>query len=269
MQLAPVWSYAVTERLAIGLGPTVTLGQAIVDPLLITNPDDADRSGGATYPPARGTRYAWGGGAQLGLYYITDSCWHLGASIKSPQWMEHYRVHTENELGYPYTAKFNMDLPMIVSLGAAYSGWQDTVVAVDVRYFDYRNTDGFGATGFGPLGKLNGLGWSNVFAVAAGVQYRLLENLQVRLGYTYNTSPFGNQDTFYNVATPLDYQHQLGVGGSWELSDCVAVHLSYTHYFEFGSSGPIIRPVFGPIPGSTVTNTVSADIGTFGVTVKY
>ena len=111
---------------------------------------------------------------------------------------------------------------MIVSVGAAYSGIEDLVWAIDFRYFDYRNTDGFSGSGYGPLGKLNGLSWTNQFAVATGVQYRLFDNMQVRLGYTYNTSPFSDEDTFYNVASPLNYQHQLGMGGSWDLSDCVA-----------------------------------------------
>ncbi len=268
LQMAPAFSYAVTDRLSIGFGPTLTMGQVVVDPLLAVNPNDADGSGAASYPAGRGTRFAWGGGAQLGLYYITDRCWHLGASVKTPQWMEHYRVHTENELGLPYTETFNFDLPMIVSVGAAYSGIEDLVWAIDFRYFDYRNTDGFKGTGYGPLGKLNGLSWTNQFAVATGVQYRLFDNMQVRLGYTYNTSPFSDNDTFYNVASPLNYQHQLGVGGTYELSDCVAVHLSYTHYFEFTSTGPIVLPV-GAIPGSSVTNTASAHIGSMGVTVKY
>jgi hypothetical protein len=44
--------------------------------------------------------------------------------------------------------------------------------------------------------------------------------------------------------------------------------LNYTHYFEFDSTGPIILPV-GPVPGSQVTNTASAYLGSFGVTVRY
>lgn len=267
-QMAPVFSYAITQRLSVGFGPTVTLGQVVVDPLLGANPNDADGSGAATYPSGRGTRFAWGGGAQLGVYYITDHNVHLGASIKSPQWMEHYRVHTEDELGIPYTETFNLDLPMIISVGAAYSGIEDLVLAVDLRYFDYRNTDGFGDTGYGPMGKLNGLGWSNQFAVATGMQYRLLERTLVRLGYTYNTNPFGDGDAFYNVGSPLNYQHQLGVGGSWEVTDCVAVHLSYTHYFEFSSTGPVVLPT-GPVPMSSVTNTATGHIGSLGITVKY
>ncbi len=268
LQLAPVFSYAVTERLSVGFGPSLTLGQVIVDPLLLVNPNDADGSGVPSYPPGRGTRFSWGGGAQLGVYYITDRCWHLGASIKSPQWMEDNRVNTEDEIGLPYTAKFNFDLPMIVSLGTAYSGFENTIIAVDLRYMDYANAAGFGDGGYGPYGKLNGLNWDSQWVFAAGMQRRLLDNLLVRMGYTYNTSPFGDNDTFYNVASPLNYQHQVSLGSTWELSDCVAMHLSYTQYLEYDSTGPIILPT-GPIPGSSVTNTASAFIASWGVTVKY
>jgi long-chain fatty acid transport protein len=268
MQLVPAVSFAVTERLSIGFAPTVTTGQILVDPLLIAAPDDADGSGVPHYPAGRGTRYSWGGGAELGVYYITEKCWHWGASIKSPQWMEDFRMHTENELGLPYTAKYKFDLPMIVSVGTAYSGIEDLVVAVDLRYFDYRNTDGFGNHGYSPYGALNGLSWTNQLAVATGAQYRLTERFLLRAGYTFNTSPFKDEDTFYNVASLLNYQHQLGLGGSWDVSDCVAFHVGYTQYLEWDSTGPIILPA-GPIPGSSVTNTASAYIASLGVTVKY
>ncbi len=268
MQLVPAVSLAVTDRWSIGLAPTFTTGQIVVDPLLLAAPDDADGSHIPRYPAGRGTRYAWGAGAELGVYYITENCWHLGASVKSPQWMEDFRMHTENELGLPYVAKYKFDLPMIVSVGAAYSGIEDLVVAVDLRYFDYANTDGFGDHGYSPYGALNGLSWTNQLALATGLQYRMTDRLLLRAGYTFNTSPYGDADTFYNVASLLDYQHQLGLGGSWELSECVAFHVSYTHYFEWGSTGPIILPT-GAIPGSSVTNTASADIAALGVTVKY
>ena len=268
MQIVPAFSFAITERLSVGIAPMLTTGQIVADPLLLQAPDDADGSGVPRYPAGRGTRYAWGGGVELGVYYITENCWHWGASIKSPQWMEDFRMHTENELGLPYTSKFKFDLPMILSLGTAYSGIDDLVLALDVRYFDYRNTDGFGDHGYSPYGALNGLSWTNQFAVATGAQYRLTDRFLVRTGYTYCTRPFDNEDAFYNVASSLDYQHQLGVGGSWEVTDCVAFHLGYTQYFQWSNEGPIILPT-GAIPGSTVGTTASAYLASLGVTVKY
>lgn len=268
MEIVPVLSFSVTERLSIGFGPTITTGQVVADPLLLVAPNDTDGSGIPRYPAGRGTRYSWGGGAQLGAYYITDNFWHFGASIKSPQWMEEHRVHTECELGLPLVAKFKLDLPMIVSVGTAYSGFEDLVLALDLRYIDCANTDGVGDTGYSPYGALNGLSWSNQFVVATGAQYRLMDRLLVRGGYTFNTSPYGGYDTFYNVASSLNYQHQLCMGGTWEATECVAFHVGYQHYFEWESTGPIVVPT-GAIPGSSVTTTASAHIATLGVTVKY
>ena len=165
-------------------------------------------------------------------------------------------------------ATFKLDLPMIVSVGTAYSGFEDLVLAVDLRYIDCANTDGVGDTGYSPYGALNGLSWANQFVVATGAQYRLTDRLLVRGGYTFNTSPYGGADTFYNVASSLGYQHQLCLGGTWEVTECVAFHVGYQHYFEWESTGPIVLPT-GAIPGSSVTTTASAHIATLGVTVKY
>ncbi len=268
MEVLPVVSFAVTERLSIGFGPTITTGQVVADPLLLAPPTDTDGSSVPRYPAGRGTRYSWGGGAQLGVYYITEYAWHFGASIKSPQWMEEHRVHTECEQGMPYVATFKLDLPMIVSVGTAYSGFEDLVLALDLRYIDCANTDGVGDSGYSPYGALNGLSWANQFVVATGAQYRLTDRLLARAGYTFNTSPYGSADTFYNVASSLGYQHQLCLGGSWEVTPCVAFHVSYQHYFQWDNTGPIVLPS-GVVPGSSVTTTASAHIAQLGVTVKY
>jgi long-chain fatty acid transport protein len=100
------------------------------------------------------------------------------------------------------------------------------------------------------------------------MQYRLSELFRIRAGYIYNTSPISDADTFYNVGSPLNYQHSLGVGFSFDLCECVAFHLGYTHYFEYDSTGPIILPT-GEIPGSMVTNRVTGYLASLGVSVQY
>ena len=88
LQLAPTVAYAITDRLALGVAPTLTMGKVCVDPLGFAPPTN----GG--YPPGKGTRYHWGGGAQAGIYYIGQCGWHWGLTIKSPQWFEDFRFHT-------------------------------------------------------------------------------------------------------------------------------------------------------------------------------
>jgi long-chain fatty acid transport protein len=268
LQLTPTFAYALTDRLSIGGGPTLTLGELIVDPLAVAAPDDADGSGAPRYPSGRGTRVHWGGGAQLGVYYETENCWHWGASVKSPQWMEDFRYRTEDEAGLPRVETFDADLPLVVSVGMAYSGLERVVAAVDVRYYDYDNADGFRDRGFRPDGSVAGLGWESIFVAAAGLQFEVHDRMYVRCGYTFNENPIPDSQTFFNVATPLYYQHQGHLGGSWALADRVWINLAYTYVFQADLTGPIVTPA-GAIPGSSVTSTETGHILSLGATVRY
>jgi hypothetical protein len=76
------------------------------------------------------------------------------------------RANATDELGRPREVRANLDLPMIVSVGAAYTGLDRWVFAADLRYIDYKNADGFGDDGFAPTGALRGLGFRSIFAAA-------------------------------------------------------------------------------------------------------
>ncbi len=163
----------------------------------------------------------------------------------------------------------NIDLPMIVSLGTAYSGFENWLFAVDGRYIDYKHADGFGdrAT-FDATGSLNGLDWSSVFALAMGAQRALGDRVFLRGGYTYNQNPIQDGESFFNVASPLIYQHMLSVGGSYKLNDKLAVNVGYSHYLDNSVSGPIVFPGIGAIPGSSVTNEMTANFLSFGILLQ-
>jgi long-chain fatty acid transport protein len=265
LQLAPTVAYALSDRLSVGIAPTVTLARVAIDPLVFASP-----VAGEGYTSGRGTRYHWGGGAQAGIYYIHDRHVHLGFSIKSPQWFEPFRFYTEDVLGAPRVVELDIDYPMILSLGTAYTGFEDWVFAADFRYFDYKNTDGFGnQAGFDGDSAVTGLGWSNVFSVTTGVQHRLTDRLYWRMGYTYQQNPIHSADVFFNVGSPLIIQHVLGVGASYFVTHNIAFTAAYIHGFKNRSSGPINTPDTGPIEDSLVASEVAADAVTCGITVRY
>jgi long-chain fatty acid transport protein len=268
LQLAPTVSYAWTDRLSIGFAPTLTMARLVADPALFAPPNDADGDGAFSFARATGTRMDWGGGFQVGLFYAASDAWSFGASLKSPQWFEPFRFNSEDELGRPQRLKFGVDYPMIVSAGVAYSGWEDYVVACDVRYFDYANTRGFRSTGFLPSGAVAGLGWDSVFSVSTGIQRRLSERLTCRLGYTFNQNPIGDEETVFNVSSPLIIQHWLAVGMSYQMTANWLWSLAYVHGFHNRIQGPIVAP-FGPIAGTSVTSDVWLDAVSLGLTARF
>lgn len=257
-QLVPTLSYALNENLSIGIAPTLTIARVALDPLLVAPPVAGQ------YTSGRGTRYHWGGGFQIGAYY-TDGCGqHLGLSVKSPQWMEPFRFKTEGAGGTGREVTYKIDYPLIVSLGWAYSAIENYVLAVDVRYTNYKDADGFGApAAIAPQGNVLGLGWDDLISVHTGLQYKYSDCLYLRLGYAFQENPVDASNAFFNFATPLIVEHIASIGATYMLAPTIGINAAYLHGFENSVTGPY------PVGAGTVTSEVSADALVFGVTVQY
>jgi len=265
LQLSPVLSIALSDRWSIAAGPIITTAQIGLEPFVF---DSAN--GDNTYPSGRATRYHWGGGAQLGVYFIGEQDWHWGASIKTPAWMETFEFFGEDENGLHRSVHASIDLPMILSVGAAFDGIDHWVLALDARFIDYGSADGFGdSAAFDASGRLNGLDWSSVMAAAIGVQRSIGDRLFLRGGYTYNQNPIKEAESFFNVASPLIYEHMLSFGGSLRLDEHVSVSAAYSHYLENSRTGPIYSPALGAVPNSSVTNELSASFISFGILMQH
>lgn len=265
MQITPAISVALTDSLSVGVGPVIALGKIGLDPFVFNSPN-----ANGVYPSAWSSTYHWGAGVQAGVYYIHNCCWRFGAAVKSPTWMEEFRFYAEDANGAPRMLRADIDLPLILSLGTSYAGFEHWLFALDVRYFDYKNTRGFGDPAvFSRTGALQGLDYSSVVAVATGVQYQFTDALSLRGGYTYNQNPVQNAEAFFNIASPLIYQHMLSFGGSYLLNDWVSVNLAYSYMLPQTRTGPLVHPQIGAIPGSSLSNTASAHQFNFGLGVKY
>ena len=143
-------AYKLTDSLALGLAANLDLGTFSANPSLLPPPTllMTPQGPAPVYSSATGGRYRWGGGFQAGIYYQSDSPWRFGAAVKSPQWFETFTYNSVSALGHPTTPKFNLDFPMIASVGTAYTGFDRVLIATDFRFVDYRDTNGFRSTGF-------------------------------------------------------------------------------------------------------------------------
>ena len=188
-QVVPTVACRLTDNLSVGIGPTLSLARLIADPAFLASPDDANLDTFPTYPAATHGRIRAGGGVQAGLFYTTGAAWHFGASVKSPQWFETFRYNSTNEIGRPRDVAFRFDYPLMASVGVSYTGCPRWIFATDFRYIDYENTKGFDTTGFDATGRVTGLGWDSVFAVAMGAQYALTQCTAVRHGLQLQLQP--------------------------------------------------------------------------------
>ncbi len=267
LQIHPAVACKLTDHLSIGGGPTVDLGKLGVDPFILTTPDNANADAFFTYPPGSHESTTWGAGFTVGAFYQADT-WAIGASFKSPQWFDNFRLDSTDELGRPRTVTYGLDLPLIVSLGAAYTGCERWVFAADVRYIDYADAKGIGNSGIAPDGTVRGPGWKSIFAVALGAQYQLTDALSLRAGYSWNQNPVPDSQTFINTIAPAIIEHNISVGMSWNVTEDFTLSFAYVHGFENSINGPLLSPA-GPVPGTAVRNTASYDSVVIGATVKF
>ncbi|HMO91601.1 MAG TPA: outer membrane protein transport protein [Pirellulaceae bacterium] len=258
-QIAPTISYAMTERLSLGFAPTMTLGRLAINPFIGAPPE------AGIYPESSGSRYHFGGGFQVGMRYLLNEDWAIGASFKSPQWFENFRFKSQYPSGAPYRGDLKFDYPMIVSLGSAYYGLPGIVWATDFRYFNYEAADGFGDAGMNPDGSIMGTGWKDVFSVATGLQRELTERFAVRCGYVFNTSPIRDDNLLINVAAPVITRHIATVGFSYRLTEQLTFSAAYLHAFRSRQTGPYLDLV----PGSTLELSTAAYALSTGLTVSW
>jgi long-chain fatty acid transport protein len=267
LQIHPAFAFQLTDHLSVGAGPTLNLATLKVAPGLFAPPDDANADGFATYPQGTHSDSSWGAGFAIGAYYQAGT-WAVGASFKSPQWFDSFHFNSSDELGHPRRLDVNLDLPMIISIGAAYTGLERFTFAVDVRYLDYADANFLGDSGFTADGAVHGLGWRSIFAVAAGAQYQLSDAISLRLGYGWNENPIPNSVSFTNTVAPVILEHTIYAGASWKVTEDLALSVSYAHGFENSIEGPLFTPA-GPVPGTSVKNSTSADCVVFGASLKF
>lgn len=257
-QIVPTVSYALNDCWSIGASPTLTIGRVDMDPLFVAAP------GPAGYPSGSGTRYHFGGGAQFGLYGRLDEQLSVGMSVKTEQYFEPFGYKGQDANGQPVNATWDVEYPLIVSLGAAYRLNACTTIASDVRWFDYGQARGFGDVTFNPDFSLLGLSWQSVMAVATGVERHLTDRLTVRGGYVWNENPISTETVFVNAAAPLNLQHLASAGFSYRLHPAMRWSVTYLHAFDQASSGP-----YAGVPGTDVTIRTAAYLVSTGVTIDF
>src|SRR5260370_129223 len=96
-------------------------------------------------------------GAPGGLYDPLEGGWRLGAAVKSPQWFEPFHFDSADSRGLPRSINHHFELPLIPSVGVAYSGFERWLLAADFRYVDFGNARGLRASGFDPTGAIRGV----------------------------------------------------------------------------------------------------------------
>jgi len=270
LQIGATWAYELNDNFSIGVQPNFNYASLELMP----NPTADPTAVG--YPSTEAVS-ATGLGAQIGVFFDSQSGFKAGASYKTTQSFSDFEFENTYLDNTPSTNKFNMDYPAILSFGVGYST-TDLDLAVDYRLVDYENTDGFSETGWAPTASVVGFGWDNISIISAGVQYKGVDRLPFRVGYTYSSNPISDEVAFFNIPATAIIKNAFQFGFSYIASDRLSLDAVY-HYGTSGgkTTGQLLNPMFigmappyGAIPGSEVSYdmTTSMIMAGFSYTLK-
>ena len=270
MQIGIAYAYEITEKISVGIQPTFNYASLELMP----NPT-ADPSMTVGYPTTdRAT--TTGFGAQIGVFFDSQKGFKAGLSYKSLQNMDEFELKNTYLDNSTSTNNFDMDYPSIISLGLGYSK-EKFDIALDYRMVDYKNTNGFSETGWSKMGSVVGFGWENVSIISAGFQYKGINKLPLRLGYTYSSNPITEEVAFYNVPATAIIAHAVQVGLSYEATE----KLQFDAVFHYGMSsgkttGQLLNPQmipmsppYGAVPGSEVSYEMTTNMIMFGASYTF
>lgn len=258
LQLNPTISYQATDRLVVGVGPTVDITTVSFNPAYFAPPNQIPGLPN-TFLTATDARPYWGGGVRVGAVYALTDAFDVGFGYTTPQWLETWRFYSNDNLGNPRTLSLKATLPAIYSWGLAWRGIERLTLGVDLRYFDYKNTDLFGTAV-----RDGGLGWDSAFAVAIGGNYQVTDRVAVRAGYQYNTNPLENTSTLFNLQSPAIIQNVITVGASLGLTDALTLSLGYAYGFQNSITGTVTQ-----VPSARVSIDASSHSLQFTLQAKF
>jgi len=295
LQVGFTWAYEISDKFSIGVEPTFNYGALELEPNPLATPSQT-----LGYPISDKAT-ATGFGAQFGLFYNSGTGFKAGASYKTPQKFSEFEFDSQYLDGSAAPAvEFQMDYPSILSFGVGYSN--DAVdLALDYRMVDYENTEGFEASGWTiaesgpfagfPTGSVNGFGWENISIISAGLQYKGIAKLPLRVGHTYSSNPINEDLAFFSVPATAIIKNAFQFGFSYEVNDNWKLYAVY-HYGSSGdaTTGSLLNPTpaidfdmdgnpdgpwdaasnpLGVIPGSEVSYDMTTSMIMFGASYTF
>ncbi|NND79364.1 MAG: hydrocarbon degradation protein, partial [Maribacter sp.] len=138
---------------------------------------------------------------------------------------------------------------------------------------------------------VQGFGWENISIISAGLQYKGVDKLPLRIGYTYSSNPINSDLAFFSVPATAIIKNAFQLGLSYEINTNWKLDAVY-HYGSSGDAtkGNLLNPTpdqdfnmdgfpdgpwnatsnpLGAIPGSEVSYDMTTSMLQFGVSYTF
>jgi long-chain fatty acid transport protein len=241
MRFAPGLSYELLPDLSVGAVVNVMYGTM-----------EYSAAGGLGVQP-RNTAIAYGAGVTVGVMYRPIEWLTAGLAYESHSWFQDYEfnvpAHTivvDPSTGTTATVgggveKLEFDQPPVLTLGAGVRPFGALLLAADVQWIRWSETNGARQPKFATDPALTGgmqlaLDWSDQWVLKVGAEYSATPWLKLRAGYNYGKSPLDPDRAVENIAFPGVAEHHVAAGVGFDLGR-TALNLGATWAPEMKGTG--------------------------------
>ena len=252
-------SYNVNEKLTLGLALNAYIGELAIAPL----PYEVIDIGGGVgyYPQGDGLVKSYAISVQPSFYYQATDRISIGGSLTTEQNFDNFEWNSTfanpliqdgpMQFGRDRKLDYDLDGPMIATLGVGVQVSDKTKVAADVSWLRYDGVSGFGSPGGIVNGVVQPFGWDNVWAFKVGVEHQVSEKITLRGGYNYSDIPIPSKNTLTATGAPAFFQHHISVGAGIKLTEHIIANAGFYYVPKSTSTGPYLQPD-GPSIGKVI-----------------
>ena len=268
--------YQATPKLSLGASFNLYVGQFAMAPLWSEDFDKGYAGPTPTprwYPEAGRPSQKFAAAVQLGFLYQATEKVSVGGSITTPQNFSAYEWNSTNAdptspgFGTNRTLSYDLDGPMVVSMGLGFKPGKKTQAAIDGMFTKYKGVAGFGGQGGIVNEVLLPFGWGNVWTFKAGVQHQATGKLTVRAGYNFSQTPVRSDIVVSSVIAPIATRHRFNGGFGYQLFPFLEAETSVSYAPRGDVSGPY-RDLKNAVLGSVdMSNRVVS--GLIGLNFKF
>ncbi len=269
LNVTPSVAWAASDKLWLGASFKFAWASLTIIPAPVGAPDSDPGTPPtpAYFPQAGASDGAFGWGFSGGLLYHVNDMIALGGSYTTEQQFSSFQwnsTHANPNLanfGEPRTIEFQMNVPAVAGAGIAIQAMPSLLLTGDFKYYFYESTEGFSVPDTGPFnadGSVAGFAWTNIYSIATGLKLDVSPLVALYGGYNYSQNPIPDEWAMINVPAPAIVQSHATLGVGIRPTRHLEITLGYYRAFENSGTGPIYGPA-GPIPNTSVTNTLSED----------
>lgn len=241
-------AYQATPKLALGFSLNTYVAELAIAPLpadvFDVGPGEPPLSGDRFYPSGGNLVNEFAFSGQLGFLYTATPKVSIGGSVTSEQnfspftWNSTIAHPDLPNFGQHRKLSYDLDGPLIATIGTGIKVNPKTSVAFDVMWIQYDGVHGFGDAGGIRNRIVVPFGWRNVWAYKAGLEYKAGSNWTLRAGYNYSNMPLQGQFVLTITGAVATFEDHYCAGVGFKITEKVYADLAVYHVPRAHVVGP-------------------------------